>query len=147
IYAFLIINLILRVNKFKRRITMAGNKEKKPDIELFDRQREVINRVNILNQQGYREKDMYIITHDDNDISILMGLTDIVIKEEDATIWDRFRSFLKGDDTIIDALNRLGLDEEEKEYYKGEIAKGKYLLFVDKEYGSFENLSDQFQPI
>src|SRR5699024_4373532 len=65
----------------------------------------------------------------------------------DATIWDRFRSFLKGDDTITDALNRLGLDEEEKEYYKGEIAEGKYLLFVDKEYGSFENLSDQFQPI
>lgn len=127
---------------------MADNKEKSiPNIELFDRQTEVVNRVNILTQHGYREEDMYIISSDENEVSILRGLTDIVIKEEDASIWDRFRSFLKGQDTIIDAFNRLDLDEEEKEYFKDKISQGKYLLFVDKEYGSFKNLNDSFQPI
>lgn len=135
-------------NSFKRRITMADNKEKSiPNIELFERQTEVINRVNILNQQGYREEDMYIITSDENEVSVLRGLTDIVIKEEDASIWDRFKSFLKGEDTIIDAFNRLDLDDDEKEYFKEKISEGKYLLFVDKEYGSFNSLSEDFQPI
>lgn len=124
-----------------------NNKYKIQNIELFDRETEVVNRVNVLNQQGYREEDMYIITDDDNEVSVLMGLTDIVIKEEDASIWDRFRSFLKGEDTITDAFNRLELDEEQKEYYRKKISEGKYLLFVDKEYGSFKNLNDEFQPI
>lgn len=127
---------------YKRRITMDNNDRREVEnIELFDREIEVINRVNILNQQGYREKDMYIITNDENGVSILRGLTDIVIKEEDASILDRFKSFLKGEDTITDAFNRLGLDEEEKEFYKEEVSKGKYLLFVDKEYGSYYRLS------
>lgn len=127
---------------------MADNKEKQiQNIELFDRETEVVNRVNILAQQGYREEDMYIIANDENEVSVLRGLTDIVIKEEDASIWDRFRSFLKGEDTITDAFNRLNLTEEEREYYKGKVEEGKYLLFVDKEYGSFKNLNDNFQPI
>lgn len=117
------------------------------NIELFDRETEVINRVNILNQQGYREEDMYIITSEDNEVSVLMGLTDIIIKEEDASIWDRFRSFLKGEDSIADAFNRLGLNEEDREYYKEKVDEGKYLLFVDKEYGSFKSLNEDFQPI
>lgn len=127
---------------------MADNKGKETkNIELFDRETEVINRVNILNQQGYREENMYIITSEDNEVSVLRGLTDIVIKEEDASVWDKFRSFLKGEDSITDAFNRLGLDEDEKDYYKEKVDEGKYLLFVDKEYGSFEGLVDDFQPI
>lgn len=127
---------------------MAENREKRREnIEIFDRQTEVVNRVNVLNQQGFREEDMYIITSEEKEVSVLRGLTDIVIKEEDASIWDRFRSFLKGEDSITDAFNRVGLDEEEKDYYKEKIEEGKYLLFVDKEYGSFKNLNDDFQLI
>lgn len=127
---------------------MADGKEKQIlNIELFDRETEVVNRVNILTQQGYREEDMYIITSDDKEVSVLRGLTDIVIKEEDASIWDRFRSFLKGEDTITDAFNRLDLSQEEREYYKEKVSEGKYLLFVDKDYGSFNKLNDSFQPI
>lgn len=127
---------------------MANIKEKQiPNIELFDREIEVVNRVNILTQQGFKEEDMYIITHDDNELSVLRGLTDIVIKEEDASIWDRFKSFFKGEDTITEAFNRLDLDEEEREYFRDEVSEGKYLLFVDKEYGSFKILGDSFLPI
>lgn len=127
---------------------MADDKVKKtPNIELFDREIEVVNRVNILTQQGYREEDMYIITDDDNEVSILRGLTDIVIKEEEDSIWDRFKSFFKGEDTITEAFKRLDIDDEEGEYYKEKIEEGKYLLFVDKEYGSFKNLDEYFLPI
>lgn len=123
------------------------DKSKAPDIEVFEREVEVINRVNTLNQQGYKDEDMYIITDDDKDVSILRGLTDIVIKEEDSSIWDRFKSFFKGDDTMTDAFNRLGLDENERQHYTNELSQGKYLLFVDKGYGSFRSLDEHFQPI
>ena len=123
------------------------DKDKAPNIEVYEREIEVINRVNILNQEGYKDEDMYIITADDNDVSILKGLTDIVIKEEEDSVWDRFKSFFRGEDTISDAFKRLGIDEEKRDYYKKEVHQGKYLLFVDKGYGSFETLDEYFQPI
>lgn len=123
------------------------DKNKAPDIEIFEREVEVINRVSILNKEGYKDEDMYIITDDDNDVSILRGLTDIVIKEEESSIWDRFKSFFKGEDSIAEAFDRLGLDRQERDHYKDELSRGKYLLFVDKGYGSFKSLDEYFQPI
>lgn len=126
---------------------MIENKDKAPNIEVYEREIEVINRVNILNQEGYKDENMYIITADDNDVSILRGLTDIVIKEEEASVWDRFKSFFKGEDSIAEAFYRLGIDEDKKDYYKNQVHQGKYLLFVDKGYGTFASLNERFQPI
>ena len=117
------------------------------DIEIFDKEIEVVNRVNMLNQLGFKDEDMYIIASEDNDITILRGLTDIIIKENNDSLFERFKSFLKGEDTIIDAFTRMGLNEDEREYYQKELKYGKYLLYVNKEYGSYYQLNEDGENV
>jgi len=113
------------------------------NIKIFDSELEVVNRINILNQLGFKDEDMYIISSEDNNISMLRGLTDIVIKEDNDSLWDRFRSFLKGEDTITEAFIRMGLDDEERNFYKNKLSMGKYLLYANKEYGSYYQLNEE----
>lgn len=113
------------------------------DIEIFDSELEVVDRINILNHLGFKDEDMYIISSEDSNISMLRGLTDIVIKEDNESLWERFRSFLKGEDTITEAFNRMGIDDEERDKYRNELDVGKYILYVNKEYGSYYQLNDE----
>ena len=119
------------------------------DIEIFDSELDVVERINILNHLGFKDEDMYIISSEDSNISMLRGLTDIVIKEDNESLWERFRSFLKGEDTITEAFSRMGIDDEERDIYKNELDAGKYILYVNKEYGSFYQLNDddEYNPI
>ena len=119
------------------------------DIEIFDSEIEVVDRINILNHLGFKDEDMYIISSEDSNISMLRGMTDIVIKEDNDSLWERFRSFLKGEDTIIEAFSRMGIDDEERDKYEEELEVGKYILYVNKEYGSFYQLNDddEYNPI
>lgn len=107
------------------------------NIEVYDNQADVLNRIQVLKDLGYAEQDMYIIANDEEDFSMLRGFTDVIIKEDDDSLWDKFKSFLKGEDSIIDAFHRMGLGEGDREFYHDQIKEGKIVLYVNKDYGSF----------
>lgn len=119
------------------------------NVELFDEEIKVLNRIEKLKEMGYEETDMYIITDDDKDVSMLRGMTGIIIKEDDDSLWNRFKSFLSGDDSVIDAFNRMKLNDEDKDFYYDQVRHGKILLYVDKEYIQYYNLHEdgKFRPI
>lgn len=110
------------------------------NIEIYDNQADVLNRIQVLKELGYAEEDMYIIADDEDDFSMLRGFTDVIIKEDDDSLWDRFKSFLKGEDSIIDAFHRMGLDEEDRDFYHEQVRDGKIILYVNKDYGSYYDL-------
>ncbi len=107
------------------------------NIEVYDDQADVLNRIQVLKDLGYEEQDMYIIASEEEDFSMLKGFTDVIIKEDDDSLWDKFKSFLKGEDSIIDAFHRMGLGEGDREFYHDQVKDGKIILYVDKNYGSF----------
>ena len=107
------------------------------NIEVYDNQEEVLNRIQVLKSLGYEEHDMYIIANDDEDFSMLRGFTDVIIKEDDDSLWDKFKSFLQGEDSVIDAFHRMGLGEEDREFYYDQVKAGKIVLYVNKDYGSY----------
>ena len=112
-------------------------------VELFEDQLEVIKRINDLKKQGYEEDDMYIIVDDDEEISILKGFTTVMIKEEDDSLFDRFKSFLTGKDSIVDAFNKMDLDEKYRDDLYEEVQNGKILLMVNKNYESKFELTEE----
>lgn len=118
-------------------------------IEIFDDEISLLKRITELELLGYEEQDMYVIANKDEDISMIKGSTDVLIKEEDESIWNRFKSFLSGEDSVIDALNRLELSEEEIEKYYAEIRNGKLVLLVDPNYKSKYELKEDgfYYPI
>lgn len=119
------------------------------NIEVFHNQLEAMVRIKELKENGYKEKDMYIISGDENNISMLRGSIDVMIKEEEAFAIDRFKSFLKGEDSITEAFTRMGLSDEDKEFYHNEVKNGKIILYINKDYGSYYELNEEglFKPI
>ena len=119
------------------------------NIEVFHDQLEAIVRIKELKNLGYKEEDMYIIAGEENNISMLRGSTDIMIKEEEGSLMDRFRSFLKGQDSITDAFTRMRLSDEDKDFYHNEVKNGKIILYIDKDYGSYYELHEDglFKPV
>ena len=119
------------------------------NIEVFHDQLEAIVRIKELKNLGYKEEDMYIIAGEENNISMLRGSTDIMIKEEEGSLRDRFRSFLKGQDSITDAFTRMRLSDEDKDFYHNEVKNGKIILYIDKDYGSYYELHEDglFKPV
>jgi hypothetical protein len=111
-------------------------------IEVFDDELSLLKRITELELLGYEEQDMYVIASKDEDVSMIKGSTDVLIKEDDESLWDRFKSFLSGEDSVIDALNRLELSEEEKKSYYDEVKNGKLVLLVDPNYKSKYELSE-----
>ena len=107
------------------------------NIEVYDNQAEVLSRIQVLKDLGYEERDMYIIANDDEDFSMLRGFTDVIIKEDDDSLWDKFKSFLQGEDSVIDAFHRMGLGEGDREFYYDQVKEGKIVLYVNKDYGSY----------
>ncbi len=119
------------------------------NIEIYDEETKVIKRIEELKERGFKETDMYIMTDDDNDVAILRGMTGVIIKEDDDSLWDRFKSFLSRKDSVIDAFNRMKIDEEDRDFYYEQVQSGKILLYVDKEYIQYYNLHEdgKFRPI
>lgn len=112
-------------------------------VELFDNQLQVIKRIEELKREGYEEDDMYVMVDDDEEISMLRGATGVMIKEEDDSLFDRFRSFLTGKDSIVDAFNKMDLKEEDRDACYEEVQDGKILLMVNKDYESKFELTEE----
>lgn len=119
------------------------------NIEVFHNQIEALNRIEDLKENGYKEEDMYIISGDEKNISMLRGSTDVIIKEEETSLFERFKSFLKGEDSITEAFTRMRLNDEDKKRYHDEVKNGKIILYIDKEYGSYYELHEEglFRPV
>lgn len=128
---------------------MRGDEFMDKNIELYDEEVKVLNRIEKLKELGYDETDMYIITGDENDVSMLRGMTGVIIKEDDDSLWDRFKSFLSGDDSVLDAFSRMDIDEENRDFYYNQVKDGKILLYIDKEYIQYYTLhkDGKFRPI
>lgn len=119
------------------------------NIEVFHNQLETMTRIEELKENGYKEEDMYIISGDEKNISMLRGSTDVIIKEEESSLIDRFKSFLKGQDSITEAFTRMRLSDQDKEFYHNEVKDGKIILYIDKDYGSYYELHEEglFRPV
>lgn len=116
---------------------MSANK-----VELFDNEIDVLARIEELKIQGYDEDDMYIIVDEDEEIKMLKGFTGVMIAEDDDSLYDRFKHFLQGHDSITDAFNRMDLDDEYRDACQEEVQRGKILLMVNKEYESKFELTE-----
>ncbi|MGO1468926.1 MAG: general stress protein [Tissierella sp.] len=112
-------------------------------VELFENELQVLKRIEELKAEGYKEDDMYIIVSESEEIKMLKGSTNIMIKKDDDSLYDKFKNFLKGNDSIIDAFNRMDLDDKYRDTCYEEVHNGKILLMVNEDYESkFELTKD-----
>ena len=94
--------------------------------------------------KGYDEEDMYIFANHNNQLSMYRGSVSYANDNQEGSWWNRFKAFIVGEDLVRDEyFVQMGISEDERNRYYEELRAGKYLLYVDKEYGNYfdENFS------
>lgn len=102
----------------------------------FDNENEVLKKIEELKGQGTSEEDMYVLSRNENQVSIIRGQTDIDYTSADGNWKDKFKELLSGSESVRNALSDMGMDKEETDSYYQEVEDGRILLFVDSELGA-----------
>lgn len=104
-------------------------------IEEYNTQEEILNRIEELTAQDEcQESDMYVITKQDDDLSLLRAKTDVIVEDKKVGWLDRFMGVVSGKQKVKDAFEKMNLTEEERTLYYNDLENGKYLLYVDEDY-------------
>lgn len=102
----------------------------------FDNETEVLRKIEEMKAQGAKEDDMYVMSRDKDQISMVRGRTDVDYKSSEGNWMDKFMGFLSGEEPTREAFSGMGVDNEEADRYYQEVQNGKILLFVDREFGA-----------
>lgn len=103
---------------------------------VFNNETELQQQIDVLKAQGYSDEDMYVVANRDNEVSMVRGSNEVGSNTEGGSWWDKFKSFMLGEDSLNDGYHRMGFDDREREHYSSEVQNGKILLYVDREYGA-----------
>ena len=104
----------------------------------YSNEMELQTEMNRLRGQGYSEGDMYIVASENLELSMYRGAASYVNDDREGFWWDRFKASLMGEDLVSDRyFKQMGFTDEERDRYYDEILSGKYLLYVDKNFGAY----------
>lgn len=105
---------------------------------IYNNEMELQEEMDRLRTQGYGEEDMYIVSNRNQQLSMYRGSTSYENETQEGSWWDRFKAFMMGEDLVRDQyFTQMGLTDEEQNRYYDELQSGKYLLYVDKNYGAY----------
>ncbi|MGN7478721.1 DUF2382 domain-containing protein [Solibacillus silvestris] len=105
---------------------------------IYDNEMELQAEMDRLRAQGYGEEDMYIVSNRNEQLSMYRGSTSYENDTKEGSWWDRFKAFMMGEDLVRDQyFTQMGLTDEERIRYYDDLQAGKYLLYVDKNYGTY----------
>ncbi|EOW9527138.1 general stress protein [Bacillus cytotoxicus] len=107
-------------------------KYSKPYVYEFITEKEVVNAANELVTRGIDEKDIYVLTHEEERTDRIADNADvntIGIKEEGVGT-SFINIFQKTGDQLRNKMQELGFNEEEAKFYEEKLDEGKILLFV-----------------
>lgn len=100
----------------------------------FYSQRELLEAIDALKKQGHTEKDMYVVTNDEQDIRMVRGRTDAEVESAGDENWlEKVKHFIMGEDPVTGAFEKMGYSQEQSNRYYAEAKKGGMLLFIDRE--------------
>ncbi|TQR05723.1 general stress protein [Psychrobacillus soli] len=99
-------------------------------IEIARSEEEMYEKLELLQEQGYAESDIHIISQEGAHLYTLNRHSEVSTHEA-GTFVDRFKSLFTGEDAITEGLRKLDLSTEETEQYAGEVARGSIILYTD----------------
>ncbi|MDW0108867.1 general stress protein [Sporosarcina aquimarina] len=107
---------------------------------VFHSENELLDKIHELHRNGIAEDNIYVVTKDKEDVSIVRGRTDAEIQTADASWWDKFTSFLSDEQPARKALTQMDLTQDEMDRYLAAVEHGAFLMYVDK--GDFWDTMD-----
>lgn len=121
------------------------NIESNRRIEVARSEEEMYEKLELLQEQGYAENDIHVISRESAHLNTLNRHSDVSTHEA-GTFVDKFKSWFTGEDAVTEGLRKLDLDEYETERYAKEVSEGSIVLYTDvlthADDANFENRQD-----
>lgn len=126
------------------------NIESNRRIEIARTEEEMYDKLEALQNQGYAESDIHVISTENAHLNTLSRHSEVSTHEA-GTFMDKFKSWFTGEDAVAEGLRKLDLSEEERTKYAEEVARGSIVLYTDvlthndepMVYGTHENEFEQ----
>jgi len=109
--------------------------EDKLYIGSFRNEQKTLEAIRELKTEGYDGSDIYVVANDEDHISMIRGRTEAVYETADESWFEKFKDFLKGEEPIREAFEKMGFDREKSADYTEKAKEGSILVFVDRELG------------
>lgn len=106
------------------------NIESNRRIEVARTEEEMYEKLELLQEQGYAESDIHVISKENAHLHTLNRHSDVSTHEA-GSFMDTFKSWFTGEDAVTEGLRKLDLNDHETERYAKEVANGSIVLYTD----------------
>ncbi|OGX78308.1 hypothetical protein A6395_12405 [Exiguobacterium sp. SH31] len=101
-------------------------------VDTYKDEAALVSKIDQLSQDGYDEKDLYVVTRDKDNVSLVKRNTDAKIEEANASWMQKFAGVAEGEQEVKRALLDLGLADDDVNKAYGDILDGGYALILDE---------------
>ncbi|WP_236636137.1 MULTISPECIES: general stress protein [unclassified Exiguobacterium] len=101
-------------------------------VDTYKDEAALVSKIDQLSQDGYDEKDLYVVTRDKDNVSLVKRNTDAKIEEANASWMQKFAGVAEGEQEVKRALLDLGLADDDVNKAYGDIMDGGYALILDE---------------
>lgn len=92
----------------------------------------LVSKIEQLSQDGYDERDLYVVARDKDQVSLVKRNTDAKVEEASANWMQKFAGVAEGEQEVKRALLDLGLADDDVNQAYGDILNGGYALILDE---------------
>lgn len=101
-------------------------------VDTYKDEAALVSKIEQLSQDGYDEKDLYVVARDEDQVSLVKRTTDAKVEEASASWMQKFAGVAEGEQEVKRALLDLGLADDDVNQAYGDILDGGYVLIIDE---------------
>ncbi|TCI24061.1 hypothetical protein EVJ30_07470 [Exiguobacterium sp. SH5S13] len=112
-------------------------------VDTYKDEAALVSKIDQLSQDGYDEKDLYVVARDEDNVSLVKRNTDAKVEEANASWMQKFAGVAEGEQEVKRALLDLGLADDDVNKAYGDIMDGGYALILDEPDTGFNDGDNQ----
>ena len=97
----------------------------------YDTKESLLSKINELNENGYDEGELYVVTEQEDAVHVLKRETNVSVENGDTSWLDNLQDDTQGKD-MKQALSDLGISDDEVNQAHEQIKQGGYALVIDE---------------
>lgn len=101
-------------------------------VDTYQDEASLVAKIDQLSQDGYDEKDLFVVVKDKDRVSLAKRNTDAKVEEASASWMQKFAGVAEGEQEVKRALLDLGLADDDVNRAYGDILNGGFALIVDE---------------
>ena len=98
----------------------------------YDTKESLLSKINELNENGYDEEELYVVTEQKDAVHVLKHETNVNVENGDASWLDNLQDDTSQGKDMKQALHDLGISDDEVGQAHAQLKQGGYVLVIDE---------------